>query len=195
MISKMDEVFTKVINDEDIFSSPYDKNSRDTVPVLFSGSEWNKELYTFFDKNDQEKFNEQIDSRIQEIRRTERNVSRWRKKKIDELENLANCLKRAFVTKRNLLKQLFNKLNWFGLVECKLPDMDDYGKVIERYEIVFVEQYFSDKIKRSSYPYNRALGNILEYVKDLYSSNVSTEELAYFVRKLNSLTTYWEVLK
>lgn len=194
-MSKMDEVFKKVLNDKDIFSSPYDKINRDTIPVLFSGAEWNKELHIFFYKNDREKFYEQIDSRIQEIRRTERNASRWRKKKIDDLENLAKCLERAFETKRNLLEKLFNTLNWFGLVECKLPDMDDYGKVVERYEIVFVEQYFSDKIKRSSYPQNRALGNILEYVKDLYSSNVSTEELAYFVRKLNSLTTYWEILR
>jgi hypothetical protein len=29
----------------------------------------------------------------------------------------------------------------------------------------------------------------------LYNSNFSTEEIAYFARKLNSLETYWEVLK
>ncbi|HRU92270.1 MAG TPA: hypothetical protein P5268_04450 [Candidatus Marinimicrobia bacterium] len=195
MMSKMDEVLKKVLNNEDIFNSPYDKRSRSTIPVLFRGVEWNQELRSFFEKNDKGKYIELIDSRIQNIRQSEKNANQWRKEKIKYLETLADCLKNAFNDKRNLLQQLFNNLNWFGLVECKLPEMDDYGKVVERYDIVIVEQYFIDKINRISFPHNKALSNVLEYVKDLYNSNVSTEEIAYFVRKLNSLTTYWEVLK
>ena len=191
----MDEVLKKVLNNEDIFNSPYDKRSRSTIPVLFRGVEWNQELRSFFEKNDKGKYIELIDSRIQNIRQSEKNANQWRKEKIKYLETLADCLKNAFNDKRNLLQQLFNNLNWFGLVECKLPEMDDYGKVVERYDIVIVEQYFIDKINRISFPHNKALSNVLEYVKDLYNSNVSTEEIAYFVRKLNSLTTYWEVLK
>jgi len=194
-MSKMDEVLKKVLNNEDIFNSPYDKRSRSTIPVLFRGVEWNQELRSFFEKNDKGKYIELIDSRIQNIRQSEKNANQWRKEKIKYLETLADCLKNAFNDKRNLLQQLFNNLNWFGLVECKLPEMDDYGKVVERYDIVIVEQYFIDKINRISFPHNKALSNVLEYVKDLYNSNVSTEEIAYFVRKLNSLTTYWEVLK
>jgi len=115
--------------------------------------------------------------------------------KINELKQRGEWLKSAFDNKPHLLKQLFENLEWYGLVECKLPTMDSYGKVIERYNITMVEQYFVDKIKRSSYPQNRALEKVLEYVKELYIAGISPEEIAYFVRKLNSLTKYWEVIE
>lgn len=37
MISEIDEVFKKVLNDRDIFDSPYDRNKRDNIPKLFGG--------------------------------------------------------------------------------------------------------------------------------------------------------------
>lgn len=194
-MSKMDEVFKKALNNRNIFDSPYDKISNSTIPVLFSGNEWNIKLRSFFENNEKEKYNELIDSRIQNIKQTEKNASQWLKNKIKELDSLANGLKDAFDNKRNLLQQVFNNLSWFGLVECNLPTMDDFGKVVERYDIIIVEQYFIDKGKRTSPKQQTALLYVLEYIKELYSYNVLTEEIAYFVRKLNSLTSYWELLK
>ena len=95
--------------------------------------------------------------------------------------------------------QLFDNLDWYGLVECKLPkpsSMDDYGKVIERYDLSIVEHFFVDKISKESNPYRqKALRKLLEYVKELYDLNISVEEIAYFVRKLDSLEKYWEIIE
>lgn len=194
MMSKMDEVFKKVLNDRDIFDSPYDGKTRTLIPKLFEGDSW-KELKKLFNDDKRTEFIEKIDSRIREIENQERRSKDWRCKKINELKKRAEWLKSAFDNKPHLLKQLFGNLEWYGLVECKLPNMDQYGKVIERYDISIVEEYFTDKIKKASFPKNKALEKVFEYVKELYNAGASSEEIAYFVRKLNSLTAYWEVIE
>lgn len=194
MTSKIDEVFRKVLNDREIFDSLYDKTARAPIPKLFEGGSW-KELERLFKEGRKNEFIERIDSRIREIEIQEQRVSKWRRDRINDLKQRAEWLKSAFDSKPNLLKELFENLEWYGLVECKLPRMEDYGKVIERYDISIVEQYFVDKIKRASYPQNRALEKILEYVKELHTAGISPEEIAYLVRKIDSLTKYWEVIE
>ena len=90
---------------------------------------------------------------------------------------------------------MFDKLNSFGIIECKLPNMEDYGKVIENHSISTVEQYFLSKIDRASVYQKRALKKTLEYVKELYAMNLDILEIAFFVRKLNSLALFMEVIK
>jgi len=195
MMSKMDEVFRKVLNDRDIFDTLYDTHARKLIPKLFEGDSW-KELGRLFNEGRKDEFIEKIDSRIREIENQERRARGWRRDKINELKQRAEWLKSAFDNKPNLLKNLFENLEWYGLVKCKLPrSMEDYGKVIERYDILIVEQYFVDKIKRASYPQNRALEKILEYVKELHTAGISPEEIAYLVRKIDSLAKYWEVIE
>lgn len=194
MTSKIDEVFRKVLNDREIFDSPYDMNTKKPIPKLFEGDSW-KELERLFKERRKNEFIAKIDSRIREIERQEQRTSKWRRNKINELKQRAEWLKSAFDNKPNLLRELFENLEWYGLVECKLPRMEDYGKVIERYDISIVEQYFVDKIKRASYPQNRALEKILEYVKELHTAGISPEEIAYLVRKIDSLTKYWGVIE
>ncbi len=194
MMSKMDEVFRRVLNDRDIFDTPYDTDVKKPIPKLFEGDSW-KELGKLFNEGRKNEFIEKIDSRIREIENQEQRARGWRRDKINELKQRAEWLKLAFDNKPHLLKQLFENLEWYGLVECKLPNMDQYGKVIERYDISIVEHYFVDKIERTFYPQNRALEKILEYVKELYTGGVAPEEIAYFVRKINSLTKYWEVIE
>ncbi len=193
-MSKMDEVFRKVLNDREIFDSLYDRNAGAPIPKLFEGDSW-RELERLFNEGKRDEFIEKIDSRIREIENQERRANRWRRDRINELKQRAEWLKSAFDKKPHLLKQLFKNLEWYGLVECKLPRMEDYGKVIERYDISIVEQHFVDKIKRASYPQDRALKKILEYVKELHTAGISPEEIAYFVRKIDSLTKYWEVIE
>jgi DNA-binding transcriptional regulator GbsR (MarR family) len=194
MTSKLDEVFKKVLNDRDIFDSLYDKNAKKLIPKLFEGSEW-KELGELFKKGKKDDFISKIDTKLKEIEEKEQGDNNWRSDRINELKRRAEWLKSAFDNKPHLLKQLFENLEWYGLVKCKLPNMDSYGKVIERYDLSTVEQYFLDKINRSSDPQKKALEKVLEYVKELYNNGVSPEEIAYFVRKLDSLTKYWEVIE
>jgi len=194
MTSKIDEVFRKVLNDREIFDSLYDRNTEELIPKLFEGDSW-KELGRLFSEGKKDEFMEKIYSRIKEIENQERGTSKWRCDRINELKQRTVWLKSAFDNKPNLLKNLFENLEWYGLVECKLPNMDQYGKVVERYNISVVEQYFIDKIKRSSRLQKKALEKILDYIKELYNSGVSPEEIAYFVRKINSLAKYWEVIE
>jgi|GEM_PF-749416 len=232
MMSKMDEVFRKVLNDRDIFDTPYDTHAGKPIPKLFEGDSW-KELGRLFneiqklckkhsialqdieklmDKNKLpeeirekvEEFKNRINDRIRKIKNQEQSASKWRRDKINELKRRAEWLKLALVNKPHLLKQLFENLEWYGLVECHLPSMDDYGKVIERHDISTVEHYFVDKIKREvSYKHGqryiskrgKALEKVFEYVKELYNFGLHPVEIAFFVRKLNSLVTYWEVIE
>lgn len=103
-------------------------------------------------------------------------------------------MEKAYDQKPYILRQMFDKLNSFGLVECKLPNMEDYGKVIENHNRSTVEQYFLSKIDRAR-GYQNALRKTLEYVKELYAMNLDILEIAFFIRKLNSLTQFMEVIK
>ncbi|MCD6219996.1 hypothetical protein J7K43_06405 [Candidatus Calescamantes bacterium] len=203
MMSKMDEVFRKVLNDRNIFDTPYDGETKAPIPKLFEGASW-KELGRLFNEGRKDEFTEKIDNRIREIENQEQRAHRWRRDKINELNQRTKWLKSASENKSHLLKQLFENLEWYGLVECYLPSMDDYGKVIERHDISTVEHYFIDKIKREvSYKHRqryiskrgKALEKVFEYVKELYNSGLHPVEIAFFVRKLNSLVTYWEAIE
>lgn len=195
MMNKLDEVFKKILNDTDIFDSPYDQRDRKIIPKLFEGDKWQK-LKKLFSEGNKVKFLEVIDARIEEIIKQEQNVKDWRLERINELKQRAEWLRRSFDEKPYLLKEVFETLSWYGLVKCKLPSsMDNYGKVIERYELSIVCQFFTDKISRANFPQNKALRKILEYVKELFNLGFSPEEIAYFVRKVDSLEKYWEVIE
>jgi len=185
MTSKMDELFKRVLNDKDIF---YMKRQ------IFNDREWNnlKEIY-----HNPEDVTNRIHTKIENLKNEKNNLSNdnKRKKELDECIKLCEGLLDTLRKTPNIAYQLFTLLQSFGLVGCNLPNMDDYGKVIERYGITTVEQFFLDKIRCESNRYKkRALKKVLEYIKELYNCNLSSEEIAYFVRKLDSLKTFWEVL-
>lgn len=72
--------------------------------------------------------------------------------------------------------------------------MEDYGKVIENHNRSTVEQFFLYKIDKAKAYQKRALRKTLEYLKELHAMNLDTLEIAFFIRKLNSLTQFMEVL-
>jgi len=189
MISDMDKVFRRILNDEDIFW---------TQKEIFNKEEW-LSLKEKFRNGNMDEFEKVIQEKIkdydQKITQTNNNKER---EKFQKAKTLCQSLIKAISNKPNLLNNLFEYLDSFGLVKSNLPSpssMDDYGKVIERYDISIVEQYFLDKISRENNLHTKnALKKLLEYVKELYQSNQSPLEIAYFIRKLNSLTTLWEVL-
>jgi hypothetical protein len=182
MMSKMEEIFKKVLNDRDIFN---------VKKEIFSMREWN-ELRNI--RIQPERFREAINNKIKSLRQEENSVSSDRRNDIESAIQSCNKLQTALEQKPNILDQTFDYLNSYGLIRSNLPAMDDYGKVIERYGISTVEQFFLDKIKRENNPHRKkALIKVLEYVKELYNSNQSSLEIAYFVRKLESLIIFWEV--
>jgi len=183
MMNKIDEIFKRALKDRDIFFIKKE---------IFSNKEW-KELNEA--RKERVKYENLVKQKIQDLKSKKGNESDNRKKKdIENAIELCDNMLNAIKIKPNILNQMFNYLDSYGLVQCNLPAMDDYGKVIERYGISTVEQFFLDKIKREQGLYKRkALAKVLEYVKDLYNSNQATLEIAYFVRKLDSLTIFWEV--
>jgi len=191
----LDEIMRSVLNDSDIFSTPYDKETRSNLPLLFESEEW-KKLKDIFDKRDKNSFNSIIEKRCQGLEQKERDANRWRKNKIREIINLGQSLKKAYDQKPHILEQLFDKLDSFGIIECKLPNMEDYGKVIENHNRSTVEQYFLYKIDKEKNKFRRkALKKTLEYLKELYTMKLDTLEIAFFIRKLDSLTQFMEVIK
>lgn len=190
----LDDVMRRILNDPSIFSPPYDRNAGSAIPLLFETEDW-KRLKEAFDSKDRDSFNYIVDNQCLKIRQKEQNARGWRKKQIDKVISLGEALKRTYEEKTNLMKQLFEMFDSFGYIECNLPNMEDYGKVIENYSLPTVEQYFLSKIDRASDYQKCALRKTMEYLKELYSMNLDILEIAFFIRKLNSLTQFMEVIK
>jgi len=190
----LDDVMWRILNDSYIFGPPYDRNARAVIPLLFETEGW-KRLKKTFDVRDKNTFNSIVENQCQELQQKEQNANQWRKNKIRDTIELGKSLKKAYDQKPYILEQMFDKLDSFGLVECKLPNMEDYGKVIENHNRSTVEQYFLSKIDRARGDQKRALRKTLEYVKELYVMNLDILEIAFFIRKLNSLTQFMEVIK
>lgn len=191
----LDEIMRRVLNDSDIFSPPYDKNTKSVIPLLFEMEKWRK-LKKTFAKRDKNSFNSIVDNQCQKLQQKEQNANRWRKNKIKDIIKLGEALKKAYDQKPYILEQVFDKLDSFGIIECKLPNMEDYGKVIENHNRPTAEQYFLYKIDKERNKFRkRALKKTLEYLKELYAMKLDTLEIAFFIRKLNSLTQFMEVIK
>jgi predicted metal-binding protein len=185
----MDKVFRRILNDKDIFW---------TQKEIFNKKEW-LSLKEKFRNGNMDEFEKVIQEKIKDYdKKITQNNDNKEKEKLRKAQTYCKSLINAMNDKPNLLNNLFEYLDSFGLVKSNLPSpsaMDDYGKVIERYDIGTVTQFFLDKIERESDKYKKkALKKLLEYVKELYQTNQSPLEIAYFIRKLNSLTTLWEVL-
>jgi len=74
--------------------------------------------------------------------------------------------------------------------------MEDFGKVVEGHGRPIAEQYFLYKIQKEKDQRRRtALAGLFEVVKGLYDQRVDPLEIAFFVRKIESLTQIVEVLK
>lgn len=195
MTKTLDSVMRRVLNDADIFGPPFDKGLRISIPLLFQKENW-KQLKETFEERDKTPFNSLIDHRLQSLRQEAQNAQDWRKAQIEKLISLGESLKNAFDTKPNLLTQLFNTFDSFGLIKCNLRDMEDYGEIIENHARSVVEQFFLYKINKEKEWYKkRALKKTLEYVKELYDMKIDALEIAFFVRKLESLTEFVEVIK
>jgi hypothetical protein len=185
----LDEIMKRVLNDSDIFYVSY---------TIFDEAEW-KNVGEEFQKGNFDEVNARIDKKIKQLQGT-LNSERNRKKKetLEKAIKLTAALKSAINNKPHILKQMFLNLDRFGVVKSNLPSssvLEDFGKVIENHNRSTVEQYFLSKIDRAGGYQKRALRKTLEYVKELYAMNLNILEIAFFIRKLNSLTQFMEVIK
>ncbi|MGQ9571078.1 MAG: hypothetical protein ACUVUQ_09625 [Thermodesulfovibrionales bacterium] len=181
----LDDVMRQILNDPDIFYIRYS---------VFDDAEWVELGKEFRGGNLNNVINE-IDQKINQLENESKSQGNDRKKRaFDEAIILAKALKNAINNKPHTLEQMFSTLDKFGLVKCNLPNMEDYGKVIENHNRSTVEQYFLSKIDRASGYQKRALKKTFEYVKELYAMKLDVLEIAFFIRKLNSLTQFMEVI-
>lgn len=95
-----------------------------------------------------------------------------------------------------LVRDLANQLDTFGPLRSNLPNMEDFGKVIEGHSRPLAEQFFLYKIQKEKDNRRRdGLAAFLEVIKGLYEQRVNPLEIAFFVRKMESLSQIVEVLK
>ncbi len=119
-----------------------------------------------------------------------------RKKDLEEAKTLLISLKVHINESPTLVRNLADKLDTFGPLKTNLPNMEDFGRVIEGHGRPIAEQFFLYKIQKEQKNHRRkALAALLEVVKELYEQRVSQLEIAFFVRKLESLTQIVEVMK
>jgi hypothetical protein len=182
----LDDVMRRVLNDPDVFYISY---------TIFDNAEW-EEIGKEFREGDLNSVTSRINQKIQDLKNAlDSQINDRKKRMLQETIKLDEALKNAINNKPYVLEQVFSTLDKFGLVKCNLPNMEDYGKVIENHSRSTVEQYFLSKIDRAGGYQRRALRKTLEYVKELYAMNLDVLEIAFFVRKLNSLTQFMGVIK
>lgn len=186
----LDEIMRRVLNDPDIFFISY---------TIFNEAEW-KNIGEEFQKGNFAGMNAEIHKKINQLQ-SALNSERNRKKEetLEKAIKLTEALKSAINNKPYILKEIISTLNRFGLVKSNLPSssvLDDFGKVIENHNRSIVEQYFLYKIDKEKNRFKRnALKRTLEYLKELYTMKLDTLEIAFFIRKLDSLTQFMEVIK
>ncbi len=183
----LDDVMKRVLNDPDIFFIKF---------KIFDHNEW-KDLKTKFQNNDIVSVNKKIDDKISDLRKEYQQSERDSKRQnaIQEAGELTNALKESLIKKPYTINQMFLTLDHFSIIKCNLPNMEDYGKVIENHNFPIVEEYFLYKIDKANRFERAALKKIFEYVKVLYDMKQDIIEIAFFIRKVNSLTHYTEMVK
>lgn len=184
----LDEIMRRVLNDSDIFYVSY---------IIFDENEWEK-IGEEFQKGNFSGVTTRIDKKIDQLQNA-LNSETNKKETLEKAIKLTEALKSAVNNKPYILQQMFLTLDRFGLVKPNLTSssvLEDLGKVVENHNRATVEQYFFYKIDKEKYKFRKkALKKLLEYLKELYAMNLDTLEIAFFIRKLDSLTQYMEVIK
>lgn len=182
----LDDVMRRILNDTNVFYISY---------TIFDNNEWRNLSKEYKEKKLNEVTNK-IDQKLKQLKDKHNSETDERQKKnIAKSIELVEALKSAVNNKPHILEQMFSTLDKLGIVRCNLPNMEDYGKVIENHNYPIVEQFFLSKIDKARRFERMALKKTLEYLKELYAMNLDILEIAFFIRKLNSLTEFMEVIK
>ncbi len=119
-----------------------------------------------------------------------------RKQHLEDARQLLNGLEAKIKQAPSSINRVLDLMESFGPVRCNLPDTEDMGKVIEGYGRPTVEEFFTYKIqKERDQQRQKALVALFEEVRRLYDLHVEPLEIAFFVRKIDSLNQIVEVLR
>jgi len=171
VLTKIDEIIKKIVNDPDIFYLD---------PVIFDEEEWDNTRCLWKDKR--------IDDILEKLKEKEATF-----RDEEEVLNLLNSLRVLIENFPSLFDDLLRILDKFGyLKKYNLPEMDKFGRVLEMYSISTLDAFFREKIRRERNKYKkRALAKLLNYTKEALNSGVSKIELAYILRKLETFKIFY----
>lgn len=114
----------------------------------------------------------------------------------EEAKQLVMGLRSYLTADSVFVRELADKLDSFGPLKSDLPNMEDFGKVIESHSRPVAEQFFLYRIqKEKDQRRGDGLRAVFEVVKVLYERRTDPLEIAFFVRKIQSLKETVEVLK
>ena len=121
-----------------------------------------------------------------------------KKRHLEDAKRVLLGLKAHVNNESPLVRNLVDQLDNFGPLLSNLSknELDDYGRVIEGHNRTTVEHFFLYKIHKEKNDRDRgAHTSLFQVVQALYDQHVDFLEIAFFVRKLDSLTQIVEVLK
>jgi hypothetical protein len=188
MISNpLEEAICRVVNDRRIFSMPQE---------LITKPEWIKLNMALKHSNKNAALEIIERSKDSLVRRIETEKDAKKNRRLSACQELLNNFATKIEQGSPIMEQLLERMESFGPIRCNLPNMEDYGKVIEGYGRPTAEQFFLSKIKKErNQQRSRALEALLGVVRVLYDQRVDPLEIAFFVRKIDSLTQLVEGLK
>lgn len=183
----LEAAMCRVLNDRRIFGMPQE---------LIDRSTWSK-FRAVLAKDDMSQATSILEAVENALARCITNEGdAQRRQQLEENRTLLSGLK-AHVNKGSaLVRNLADLLDTFGPLRSNLPNMEDFGKVIEGHGRATAEQFFLYKIQKEKDQRRRAaLNAVFEVVLRLYDQRVNPMEIAFFVRKAESLTQIVEVMK
>jgi len=189
MTSPIDDVFRKILNDRAIFNY-----GKDDVGRLFSRQEVPK-LRELLGTNALPDFKNEVQRAKERQERQKRQIPRDKRppRELEQSIELAHALREKLETSLPLVRRIFDLLDDYGALQCQLPNMEDYGKVVENQPRSAVEQFFAYQIGKASERQREPLRRMLNYVEEGYQKGLRPEELGFLVRKVENLKRLTEV--
>jgi hypothetical protein len=176
--SPLEILFWRILNDRKIFSY---RNACDCIVAHGEMADFR----AWLSSDDLPKATQFLEKKMQSLPRDQ---------KCNRARQFTRRLKIGLPKYRAHLARVCSHMNDFGVLQCQLPSMDQYGYVVEREPRPAVEQFFAYKIDKADKPWHReALRRLLEHLAWGYQVGISRQHLGFLVRKAESLKSLTEV--
>ena len=175
--NSIDVIMKEILNDSDIF---YPKI------IIFNEIEWRNLEKVYLEGGKNIELNKIINKKLDEIK----DNTNFKESDKKDAVILITHFKDILTNKPERSRQLFILFNKLAVVKPNLPSttvLEEIGKVIENHQRPIVEQFILYKIEKGSTYVKKGLRKLLNYIRKLYDINMDILEIAFLVRKLNSL--------
>lgn len=183
----LEEAMRRVLNDRRIFRMPQE---------LIGPTQWSQMRNTLSHSDKSTAFSiiAAAQQQLAEKIRAERDPKK--KGHLENARQLLHGLEGHIKQDTTVARQILLQLDSFGPLVCNFSknELEDFGRVIEGHSPPMVKQFFLYKIQKDQRQ-RQALSALFEEVERLYDQHVEPLEIAFFVRKIDSLTQIVEVLK